>query len=125
MKKIYLLFLVISTGITFIFSGTLRGTVNYEGKAPKSKPLKMDADPVCGKSHDGKVYNESFILDKDKNLKNAMIWLKDAKYTGKTPTEPAVIDQKGCVYYPHVQGIMKNQWSRARTTCCTPERTNP
>ena len=109
MKKICLLFFVILTSITFVFSGTLIGTVNYEGKAPKAKPLKMDADPVCGKSHDGKVYNESFILDKDKNLKNAMIWLKNAKYSGGLATEPVTIDQKGCIYYPHVQGIMKNQ----------------
>ncbi len=90
-------------------AGTLKGKVNYQGKIPKKKSLKMDADPVCGSSHKGKVFNESFIVDENNNLANVMVWLKDVKYSGKTPTTPAVLDQKGCVYTPHVQGIMKGQ----------------
>ncbi len=90
-------------------AGTLKGKVNYQGKIPKKKTLKMDADPVCGSSHKGKVYNESFIVDENNNLANAMVWLKDVKYSGKAPTTPAVLDQKGCIYTPHVQGIMKGQ----------------
>ena len=109
MQKVYSITLIALISISFLFSGTLVGKVNYEGKAPKAKPLKMDADPVCSKSHDGKVYNESFILDENKNLKNVMVWLKDVKYKGDIPKEPAIIDQKGCVYIPHVLGVMKNQ----------------
>ena len=90
-------------------AGTLKGKVNYQGKIPKKKSLKMDADPVCGSSHKDKVYNESFIIDENNNLANVMVWLKDVKYTGKAPTTPAVLDQKGCIYTPHVQGIMKGQ----------------
>ena len=109
MKKIFYLFITIIISNSVIFCGTLVGKVNYEGKAPKAKPLKMDADPACGKAHDGKVYSQSFILDENKNLKNVMVWLKNVKYTGDTPKEPVIIDQKGCIYYPHVQGVMKNQ----------------
>ena len=29
----------------------------------------MDADPVCGASHDGKVASEKFIVDENFNIK--------------------------------------------------------
>ena len=89
--------------------GTLKGNVKFDGKAPKARPLKMDADPICGSSHEGKVYSESFIVDEDLNLKNVLVWLKDVKYDGPVPSEPAVLDQKGCIYTPHVLGVVKNQ----------------
>jgi len=92
-----------------IAAGTLKGNVNYKGKTPKKKTLKMSADPVCGSSHEGKVFNESFMIDDKNNLANVMVWLKDVKYYGTVTETPAVIDQKGCLYTPHVQGIMKGQ----------------
>jgi len=89
--------------------GTLKGNVKYQGKVPKAKPLKMDADPICGSSHEGKVLSESFIVDEDMNLKNVLVWLKNVNYSGPTTSEPAILDQKGCIYDPHVLGVMKNQ----------------
>ena len=90
-------------------AGTLKGNVNYQGEIRKKKTLKMDADPICGSSHKGKVFNESFLVDDKNNLANVMVWLKDVKYTGKVKEISAIIDQKGCLYSPHVQGIMKDQ----------------
>ena len=69
----------------------------------------MDADPVCGSSHDKKVLSESFMVDEDMNLKNVLVWLKDVKYDGPVKAETAVLDQQGCVYTPHVMAVMKNQ----------------
>ena len=89
--------------------GMLKGNVKYEGKVPKAKPLKMDADPICGSSHEDKVLSESFIVDEDMNLKNVLVWLKNVSYTGPTTSEAAILDQKGCVYSPHVLGVMKDQ----------------
>lgn len=101
--------LVLAFGLNQLAAGTLTGTVNFDGKAPKKKTLKMDADPKCGSSHSGPVYKQSFILDENNNLANVLVYLNNVKYTGKPPTESAVIDQKGCLYYPHVLGIMKGQ----------------
>ncbi|MBC8310821.1 MAG: hypothetical protein H8E72_00805 [Candidatus Marinimicrobia bacterium] len=95
--------------LSTVAAGTLKGNVNYQGKTPKKKTLKMGADPVCGSSHKGKVFNESFIVDDKNNLANVMVWLKDVKYTGAVTATPAVLDQNGCLYSPHVQGIMKGQ----------------
>ena len=46
----------------FIEAGTLKGHVKYDGKPPKKKRLRMDADPVCGAAHTGRVYNENFKM---------------------------------------------------------------
>tara|TARA_B100000945_G_scaffold321272_1_gene334933 strand:- start:2395 stop:3117 length:723 start_codon:yes stop_codon:yes gene_type:complete len=90
-------------------AGTLIGKVNFQGKAPKKKTLKMDADPICGSSHNEPVYRQSFIMSDDGYLKNVMVYLKNVEYKGKAPESPGVIDQKGCIYSPHVQGIMTGQ----------------
>jgi hypothetical protein len=90
-------------------NGSLVGNVKYQGKVPKARPLKMDADPVCGSSHSDKVLSESFIVDDDMNLKNVLVWLKDVNYKGEVTKEPAVINQRGCIYTPHVLGVMKDQ----------------
>lgn len=92
-----------------MFAGSLSGRVNFEGKGPKKKTLKMDADPVCGAAHKTPAYRESFILSDEGYLKNVLVFLKDVKYEGKVPSTQAVIDQKGCVYSPHVQGLMAGQ----------------
>jgi len=89
--------------------GTLTGNVKYQGSIPSPKLLKMDADPVCGASHEEKVLSESFIVDEEMNLKNVLVWLKNVNYEEGPSDIPAVIDQKGCVYNPHVFGVMKGQ----------------
>ena len=89
--------------------GTLVGNVKYQGKVPKPKPLKMDADPVCGASHESKALSESFIVDENLNLKNVLVWLKNVEYNGDPTSEIAVLDQKGCIYDPHVLGVRKGQ----------------
>ena len=89
--------------------GALIGNVKYQGKVPKPKPLKMDADPVCGSAHKEPVYRQSFVMNEEGYLKNVLVYIKDAKYDGGIPDNPAVIDQSGCIYSPHVQGIIKGQ----------------
>ena len=92
-----------------IFGGSLSGKVNFKGNSPKKKTLKMDADPVCGASHKAPPFRQSFIINEEGYLKNVMIYLKNVKYNGDIPSTQAILDQKGCVYSPHVQGIRVGQ----------------
>ena len=46
-NKIILSGLALSFAVVTLEAGTLKGHVKYAGKAPKSKKLRMDADPVC------------------------------------------------------------------------------
>tara|TARA_Y100000590_G_scaffold468038_1_gene649122 strand:- start:1075 stop:1758 length:684 start_codon:yes stop_codon:yes gene_type:complete len=94
---------------SFIDAGTLKGHVKYDGKAPKKKRLRMDADPVCGSSHSGPVYGENFKMAEDGSMEDALIWLKNVSYSDGAPAVPVVLDQKGCIYTPHVFGMVAGQ----------------
>ena len=108
LKRINLILTIIFI-ISFVSAGNLTGTISYSGKPPKKKSLKMDADPVCSSAHRDKVYAESFIMNDDGQLANVLVCLQNVSYDGGPPKEPVVLDQKGCIYSPHVFGLIKNQ----------------
>jgi len=107
MKKIISLIGIMS--LSLAICGSISGNVNFDGKGPKKKKLKMDADPVCGTSHQGPVYRQDFVMDDNNNLANVLVYIKNIDYKGETTKSQAVLDQKGCVYTPHVMGVMKGQ----------------
>jgi len=109
LKNVLIIFALCSLFINSTFGGTLSGRVNFDGKSPKKRSLKMDADPVCGSSHKEPVYKQDFIINEAGYLKNVMVYLKDVKYEGKTPETKAVLDQNGCMYSPHILGMFKGQ----------------
>ena len=104
-----LISILVLTTLTVGICGSISGTVNFEGKGPKKKKLKMDADPVCGKSHQTPVYRQDFVMDDKNNLANVIVYLKNVDYKGSVTKTQAILDQKGCVYTPHVMGVMKGQ----------------
>jgi plastocyanin len=98
-------------GITFAAS-SITGTVTFDGKVPSLRPLAMDADPACAKMHSKPAPNEMLVLGSGNTMGNIMVWVSKGLPSGKTwpaPKAPAVLDQKGCQYVPHVQGIMVGQ----------------
>ena len=109
LKNEFILTVLCGLFISSALGGTLSGRVNFDGKPPKKRSIKMDADPVCGSSHKEPVYNQSFIINEAGYLQNVLVYLKDVKYDGNTPDTQAVIDQNGCMYSPQVQGMMKGQ----------------
>jgi plastocyanin len=93
-------------------ASSITGTITFEGKAPALRPLAMDADPACAKKHSGPVANEMLALGSGNTMGNIMVWVSKGLPTGKTwpaPSTPVTLDQKGCVYQPHVMGIMVGQ----------------
>ena len=85
------------------------GKVFYDGKAPRPKKVNMNADPICGKSHSGPVFNESFLINEENFLQNVMVWINNPKHSASVPSNPIELDQIGCKYTPHVTGIMEGQ----------------
>ena len=109
LKNVFILTVLCGLFISSALGGTLSGRVNFDGKPPKKRSIKMDADPVCGSAHKEPVYNQSFIINEAGYLQNVLVYLKDVKYDGNTPDTQAVLDQNGCMYSPHVQGMMVGQ----------------
>ena len=96
-----------------VHAGTVTGTVTYDGKVPNLKPIAMDADPNCAKMHAGQtVPSDVLVLGPGNTMANIMVRVVGGLPAGKTwpaPTTPAVMDQKGCHYEPHVFGIQVGQ----------------
>ncbi|HEX9801322.1 MAG TPA: carboxypeptidase regulatory-like domain-containing protein [Thermoanaerobaculia bacterium] len=101
--------LALAAGPAFA-AGSITGTVTYAGKVPNLKPLAMDADPACAAKHSSPVANEMLSLGTGNTLANVMVRVKSAvPGSHAAPSQPAVIDQDGCQYHPHVLGLMVGQ----------------
>src|SRR5512145_1195671 len=95
-----------------VAASTITGTITFDGKPPTMKPLAMDADPACAKKHSKPVLAERLVLGGGNTIGNVLVWVSKGLPAGKTfpvPKNPVTLDQKGCVYVPHVQGIMVGQ----------------
>ena len=93
-------------------AASVSGTITFAGKAPALKPLAMDADPACAKKHQKPVPAEMLVLGGGNTMGNIMVYVSKGLPGGKTwpaPKTPVVLDQNGCLYVPHVMGIMVGQ----------------
>jgi plastocyanin len=82
--------------------GTVAGTVTYAGTAPAPAKLQITKDvPICGK--EGHV-DESLLVGANKGIKDVVVSIKGVKQGKSLETLGAgfVLDQKVCVYRPHV-----------------------
>ena len=88
-------------------AATINGLVKFEGAAPKMPNLQMGADPYCASQHPTPAADEEVVVGAGGELANVIVWVKNAP-NGPAPG-PAVIDQKGCKYYPHVGAVQVGQ----------------
>jgi len=90
---------------------SVRGTVRFEGKIPAAKPISMAADPVCAKQHPSPVLAQPVVTDASGDLQNVVVFVSDGLGDQKfdPPAQPAVVEQKGCLYEPHVMAMRANQ----------------
>ena len=82
-------------------AASIKGTVQFVGSAPEQKKLAVTIDQfVCGKDKPA----EDLVLGPQKGIRNAVVWIESQPPGAKwqTPLPVAQIDQKGCVYTPHV-----------------------
>ena len=101
-------------------AGTVTGTVTYEGKVPNLKPITMDADPSCAKKHTTPVPSDTLLLGDGNTMGNILVRVVGGLPAGKTwpaPTTPAVLDQNGCRYEPHVLARLPSRSGDAPHRC--------
>lgn len=86
-------------------SAQIFGVVHFEGTPSPPRTIDTAQDPNC-KS----VQSESVEV-KDEHLQNVYVYIKDGLPSGNyaAPSEPAVLDQQGCRYVPHVVALMVGQ----------------
>ena len=92
-------------------AGSITGRVVFQGDAPAMPVFDMSSNPACGRQHPTPQTAETVVVNKNGTLRNVFIWIKDglpaARWT--PPAETAKLDQRGCVFEPHVLGIMQGQ----------------
>lgn len=89
-------------------TAVIKGMCKFTGDKPKLMGVNMSADPNC--KHDKPVPNPELIVGKDGELPFVFVHIKSGiseKYDA--PKEPAHIDQNGCMYDPHVFGMIAGQ----------------
>jgi plastocyanin len=90
---------------------SIRGIVRFDGKIPPAKTISMMADPVCAKQHATPVSYQEIMADGKGGLQNVVVFVSDGLGDRKfdAPSEPVTVEQKGCMYQPHVMAVRANQ----------------
>lgn len=87
------------------------GVAKFDGPRPKRSILKMDADPKCVALHGAtRVGSEDEIVGAAGEIMNVFVYVKAGAASGApVPALPATLTQNGCMYKPHVQGMIVGQ----------------
>lgn len=87
-------------------AGVIKGTVLFEGEPPERAKQLRDTDPYCAKTE--KLADE-VIVAKGK-LRDVLVRIKNGSAgTHPTPATPVILDQRECMYTPHVVGVLAGQ----------------
>ena len=108
--------------------GTVSGKINFTGTAPAPKKIDMSNDAFCASKHTGGATSDDVIVA-DGKLDNVFVYIKSdsAGLTGKTfdpPKSEVTLDQTGCMYSPHVLGVMTKQPFKVITSDATSHNIN-
>ncbi len=92
-------------------TATVSGVAKFSGKPPRRRPIDMSGKQECAKIHSEPVLDESIILGEEGALANVFVWVKKGLkgWDFPTPSEPVVLNQQGCMFHPHVQGVQTGQ----------------
>jgi plastocyanin len=92
-------------------TAAVKGTVKFVGTLPTAARINMASDPVCVRQHKTAVLSEEILADKSGELQNVVVFVADGlgDRTFDVPAQAAVVEQKGCVYEPHVLAFRVNQ----------------
>jgi plastocyanin len=91
-------------------NGTIKGLVKLTGKLPGNPIIRMGMDPKCSKMNAGKRVIQEYVLAAiDGSLENVFVHVKGNVPQTPVPSQPVVLDQRGCVYIPRVIGARVGQ----------------
>lgn len=84
-------------------AASVTGKIVFEGEVPAPKPINFGAEKQCALMHGDKMpENEELVINPDKTVKWALVYIKEGAAASESPAEALQIDQKGCMFIPHV-----------------------
>jgi plastocyanin len=86
------------------------GKVKYNGEPPKRKAINFGPEKKCHEHHTSPPMEETLVVSGDRGIQWTLVRVA-GKVAGNfpPPSKPAVLDQKGCVFTPHVLPVMAGQ----------------
>ena len=113
MRKTLALFIIagLGTALQVATAADISGSITLKGTPPAEKPLTpLKDDPNCGKLHTTVPTTHHYVVGPKGELANAFVTLKgmSGKSTGPS-APPAMLDQKGCEYVPHILALQTDQ----------------
>ncbi len=90
-------------------AGSIAGSVVFEGDAPSMDAIDMSAEQVCADKHSSTPMADEVSVSGGM-LANVFVYVKEGLESLTFPAPgPALLDQDGCTYLPHVLGVMTDQ----------------
>lgn len=99
-------------------AGGVQGQIKFEGEPPARTEIALlevslagARNSECVKLHkDGPLLSEEVVVGEGGGLANVVVYVKSpVEGDFPLPTEPAVMDQVGCTYTPHVLALRAGQ----------------
>jgi hypothetical protein len=92
-------------------AASIKGVVTLEGKAPEMAEINMSGTAECAKQHVDPVTEQTIVAGDKGQLKNVVLSISAGlpPQSFDPPPQPAVLDQHGCMYEPHVLAVMVGQ----------------
>ena len=90
----------------------ISGKVMLDGDPPEAAVVDMSGVAECAAIHADPVYDPTVTVGEKGELANVIVSIDKESHpdlAGETPGEKAVLDQKGCMYEPHVLALMVGQ----------------
>jgi len=106
--------------------GALHGEIRFQGEAPERFELTASGKAECCQFPDVEHLSETAIVN-DGMVQNVFVHLTrgyDEDAIPTAPTEPYLIDQRGCTYTPHVNAIQLGQKVLVRNSDPTTHNVN-
>ena len=107
--------------------GEVTGKVSFDGSKTKASPDHDGSRSGLRKKHSGPVFAEDDEVNSNKTLPNVFVYVKSGaeKYVFAPPSDPVTLDQDGCMYKPHVLGIMVGQTLKIVSSDATTHNIHP
>ena len=104
-------------------AGSITGTVAFKGSVGKLKTIDMSQDPSCPTD----PQTPDVVVVNNSKLANVFVYVKEGLGPVAFPasSQPAVLDQKGCRYAPHVLGLRVGQTLKILNSDLTEHNVHP
>ncbi|NOG54780.1 MAG: c-type cytochrome [Planctomycetes bacterium] len=102
-------------------TGRIAGFVLFTGEPARPKRIAANAEcRAIAKDRDIQLVEQEVIINRNGTLANVLLYLEespdDAAEDFEVPTDPVMIDQVGCMYFPHVISVTTGQSAQFRNS---------